>query len=274
MSQMPEIGNARLLGSDFDNTKFLTLQSEADPHILSVNQIYAFGIDQVLGRSFHNRFLAEGGHNNRAPAEIIEALVPEMTTEEVNEHTRKLVTAKLEILCSQIGSPLASGSTWPEPTPGFARFWEDLSNYNQSHDKPITTVDISAGHVPFIHQAYDHHGLERPDLVITDEWLVDELDLGDMPVKERTKPAPLPLEVAVSYWISNLNLAKEFDPNHYDSELRSRIIYTGDSDEKDGGLARNFGVDFVLLDPTDSVSNWQEIARRLKIGATVLETTV
>ena len=52
----------------------------------------------------------------------------------------------------------------------------------------------------------------------------------------------------------------------YSPSERDSIIYVGDDSIKDGELAKNSGVDFVLLEAGRSEATWEEVARRLQIG--------
>lgn len=248
-----------LFASDFDGTKFLTSESADD--ILSVDDAYAVALDSLLGPNIADKFLEKGGHLHRTPAEIILSLCQDMSANDTEVAANVLTKIKLDVLMDQVGKPLADGALWPRPTDGFTDLWSVLPQ----SDGLITTADISAGHAPFIHRVYDQHGLQRPDLVITDEFLVADLDLGDTPPEERAKPAPLLLEVAKSLWLEQLGSKALLLAEDEELMLHS-IIYVGDSKEKDGGLAENCDIEFVLLEPELSVENWAEVGRWLGLG--------
>lgn len=242
-----------LFASDFDGTKFLT--SETAAGILTVTDAYAEGIRDSLGICAVDQFLAQGGHQHRTPAEIIADLCADADVREIESLSTRLIAAKIAILTEQIGKKLSDGALWPRPTEGFVSLWEGLDRYAPL-GVGMTTADVSAGHVPFIHQTYDTHGLKRPDLVITDDLLVDEFDLGDVSPEERAKPSTLLLEVTSALWIAELGLAQ----STVDTEsFKENTLYIGDSLEKDGGMARNYGVDFILLHSEAAAPDWREV---------------
>lgn len=249
-----------LFASDFDGTKFLT--SELGKGILTVSDAYAEGIDTVLGAEYADAFTQTGGHHHRTPAEIVADLCPDMTQSEVENISVALIAAKISLLTEQIGKPLHDGALWPRPTDGLVSLWEQVSDHNDANDN-ITTAELSAGHTPFIKKTYDVHGLEQPDLILTDDFLVDELDMGAIPAQKRAKPETLLLEVASALWLKKIESSSGEDAL---TQAKGSTIYTGDSIEKDGGLAQNYGVTFVLLDPEHSIKNWNQIGRWLQVG--------
>lgn len=263
--QLDEIRDSMLFASDFDGTKFLT--SEQGPGIVTVSEAYRYGLEQLIDSPTAERFWQQGGHQHRTPAEIVGSVCPDMKRAEVEVTAKRLIAAKINILSDQVGAPLPDSTPWPRPTTGFPQFWEQLSVRKESDPDYVVTADLSAGHVPFIEKAYAVHGLESPDMIITDDLLVEDYDMGDTPPEERAKPAPLLLDVARCLWLHRLgtNLST-IDPE----VINRQIIYTGDSEEKDGGMAVNGGVEFVLLDPEISQQNWQEIKAWLKLGETTL----
>lgn len=258
-----------LFASDFDGTKFLT--SEMGAGILTVSDAYAEGIDELLGTGYADTFIKDGGHQHRTPSEIIAELCPDMTPDEVESMSLHLIRAKMNLLIDQIGKPLADGAKWPRPTDGLVHLWNQISQHNSNIENAIATAEISAGHIPFIEKTYDVHGLKQPDIIVTDDFLVDELGMGEISAQERAKPSVLLLEVASTLWLNRLNIASNTEEME---AAKQHIIYTGDSDEKDGGLARNYGVEFVLLEPEHSSDNWQEIGQWLSIGECSLRGAV
>lgn len=258
-----------LFASDFDGTKFLT--SESGEGILTVSEAYAEGIRDLLGAPAVAQFLDQGGHQHRTPAEIVADLCPDMAISEIESQARLLTAAKIAILTEQIGKPLSDGVLWPRPTDGFVSMWENLG-WSDQRDTSVTTADLSAGHIPFIKRTYDVHGLQHPDFVVTDDFLVDELDLGDVPLEDRAKPSPLLLEVANALWMAQLGASATATNERLQ---RANTIYVGDSLEKDGGMAEKYGATFVLLNPEASVENWEEVTEWLNMarltvrGATV-----
>jgi hypothetical protein len=250
-----------LVTKDFDGTGFDTLRKE--PGILNVAEAYAHGIDELLGSAAVEDFLAEG-HNNRTPAMIVADLCPDMSDTDVEDMSQRLTAAKLSVLTGQIGHVLPGGATWPRPTEGFVRFWDNLSADPVRQDGLIATAELSAGHVPFIRAVYNHHGLEQPDQVMTDEVLVREYDLGDIPPSEREKPATLLLDVVVCNWLQSHRVNTVLaDPR----ALKNRIAYAGDCPKKDAGLATNADVEFFLIQANDATAGWEQYARWVDVAS-------
>lgn len=255
-----QLGNERLGAFDFDGTQFQT--SEEGAGIVSVDQAYAMVLEDLLGVGVADQF-RETGHNHRTPAEIIQQLCPDMIPHEVDQHALRLIAGKKAVLLGQVGTRLADGALWPRPTEGFPDLWEDLANESR-----VTTAVISAGHVPIIKAVFDVHSLPEPDILVTDDVLVEEFDMGDVSPEERAKPAPLTLEVASTLWLARLGITDVISQGlDFDSVMRSHIVYAGDSEEKDGGLAASFGVDFVLVNPDQSFKNWQSFRQRIGLSS-------
>lgn len=271
LEQISDLEQVRFCATDFDGTKFET--SEAGDGILSVDQAYAYGIDQLVGAQAVDAFMSGGGHNHRTPAEIVASLNHDMSQPEIEQTAARLVDAKIEVLMDQIGRPLNDGAQWPRPTEGFVSFWETLHSYNEQHGLLVTTADISAGHVPIIERIYDCHGLKKPDLIVTDDTLVEELGMDHVPAADRAKPNPLILRVAVSRWAGRLGVA--FDGiASLEGDLRQRVIYCGDSPEKDGAMAANYGVEFELIAPGQAAEAWQRTGLWLGIERAAREGTL
>ncbi len=241
---------AILVGVDFDGTGFLT--SEAGPNVLTVDDAYRLAIEETIGSDVAARF---EGHGHRTPAEIVAALVPDSSFEESRDIERRIIEQKLAALTGQIGVRLPDGALWPRPTEGYAPLWDRLSREKQL-GRSVTTAVLSAGHTDFIARTFDTHGLEQPDILITDDVLVD-LCLADVPPELRAKPAPLILTLARLAWLTRLGVkAHEHETL---SGMNDRIIYAGDSVEKDGGLAQAHGVAFVLIPSEAAASAWGQV---------------
>lgn len=251
---------ARLFATDFDGTTHLT--SEEAPGIATVNDAYRDAIDETLGASAVQTFLRQGGHQHRTPAEIVSDISPDMDTLEVAEASSRITHLKLEVLMGQIGKELPGGDVWPRPTNGFVKFWQSLQ---QDRERGITidTAVLSAGHTEFITKTFAVHELAQPDILVTDDVLIG-FNLGYLPPDMRAKPAPLPLAVAKLLWLGRHGMRAHDDIDM--QALNARIMFAGDSEAKDGGLAQSAGVDFVHVDPDTSHCAWGE-ARQWAAGA-------
>lgn len=252
---------ARMFASDFDGTQFLT--SERAQDISTVSDAYAIALDSMFGPEASDSFLNEGGHNHRTPSEIIRSLLTDETHDKTEKLAQDLTERKLEVLLDQIGKKLSDGALWPRPTDGFAKLW-DFVNDSDAADKPrIFTTVLSAGHAVFIERVFETHGLCLPDAIVTDELLISDYGMAEMPLEARAKPATPLLEVATALWLDDIEARQKLAD---EPELKSRVVYAGDSPEKDGGMAQNFGVDFVLIDETSAEQGWSNVGIKLGLG--------
>ena len=247
---MPRWYNATLFATDYDGTTNIT--SEPSSRIVDVNQAYAIGLADVLDEEAAATFSAQGGHKNRTPIEIIEALRPHLDYSTLGRLANTLSEVKLDILIGQIGTELEDGSRWPRPTDGYVEFWTQL-NEAMASGAAISTAIISAGHTRFIERSFDYFGLPQPQCMITEDVLRG-LRLT-VPLRHQAKPQPLPLELAKQV----LRIAQ--------SRLFARVIYTGDDPVKDGGLATNAGAEFVLIDKSNARAGWREVSESLGLSA-------
>ncbi len=255
------ITSSGLFGSDFDGTKFRT--GESAPGILTVNEAYAEGIASLVGSALADVFLDQGGHNHRTAPVIIKDLCPDMPDEDVESTSASLVEAKMQLFNDQIGRTMPDGSIWPRPTDGFVECWDRVGDLRRKNPLAVVTADLSAGHVSFIVKTYDVHGLERPDMIVTDETLTGEHGMQDVLPVDREKPAPLLMEVAHKGWLTLLGVDAGLVN---DQTSKDRVIYAGDSPEKDGGLAANHGVEFVLINTDSARPDWERVNYWLRLG--------
>lgn len=236
--------------SDYDGTIALTGETPVDG--VDVNGAYYQAIETAINPEAAVAFQNNGGHRHRAPIEIVTALAEFTRSAGPNYFNRlaETVTAiKVDILTEQIGKPNSDGSKWPRPTDGFLEFWTDLEN--ERRRRSIGSGVISAGHTAFIHRWFEFFDLEQPDVFSTAE--VTDNIAPDRAIKERVKPAPMPLVLARAVL------------NDIYGEGNHPIYYVGDSVEKDGGLAAATGSDFTLIEPETSHHAWQTLASKLSL---------
>jgi hypothetical protein len=295
--------SARLFASDADNTQMLSF--EKSPQGIGVEEAYRYGIAAIYGPSGVNQYIASGGHQNRTPAEIVISLVPFVKNPEVFQHvalmteldyptqdivahiqtitpseknitvsdleieelkatTRLLVDLKLQRLLSQVGLALPSGEYWPRPVPGFMDFMKLL----RGSSEPIDSAIISAGHTQFIDSVYDLWGIERPDIYVTTETL-SKLNLDEyFTPSELAKPSSLLMTVTEQLWVQKYGLP---DTTAIDKE---QIVYVGDDIRKDGGLARNSGVEFIHIDPCAPEESWRRVGKHLLLDTAITNRVV
>ena len=253
----------RLVAVDFDDTTNLT--SERSPELLTVDQASVLALTTILDATTAANYSESGGHGGRTPAKIIADLHPDMTEDEVQAYTAQFVTEKMALLSQQIGTVLPDGALWPRVTDGFADCWNKLGENNPGC---VTTAVLSAGHEPFIHASFDLHGLNRPDILVTDDLLIDLMCLAGQPIpgpKERGKPSPYIMDAAIGLWLERFGV----DPTTTSIHRSEQILFVGDSVEKDGGLAQNTGAAFMHLEHEMARETWQAVS--VWAGATALQ---
>lgn len=248
-----------LLACDYDGTQFLT--SEPTPSGVSVETAYTLAIGEHLGRAALNAFVDQGGHKHRTVTEIIRSLIPDLDRNRLERFASRITDSKLEILGSCIGEHLPDGTPWPRPTDGFVELWERVDEAKNAGNLVGTAV-ISAGHTSFEQKTFDMLGLTPPDVYLTDD-VIQALALN-MPLKDQVKPSPLMLELAQQLFLYKIKIANR-GLNLSSDTLKT--IYVGDDPIKDGGLAEQANVEFVLMDPHHARESWQQVATHLGLGA-------
>ncbi|RTK95121.1 hypothetical protein EKI60_01550 [Candidatus Saccharibacteria bacterium] len=240
------MAEALFVGTDFDGTTHLT--SEPAPDGSTVELAYEMAIDAHLGPDAVDVFVNDqGGHRSRDPNEIVASLLPQDVDEAtVDRFTRKVVESKLEILEPSIGMPLADGTPWPRPTPGFAPLWRAISTAKEA-GVLIGAATLSAGHTDFQKKVFSVHGLEYPDIFMTYDVL--RAMCPDIPHEDLAKPSPFMLTVAREAW--------KFGQQVQGREINTiKTFMAGDSNEKDGGLARAANIPFYLINAEDGSLAW------------------
>lgn len=236
--------------SDYDGTMART--GETPVGGVDVNGAYKQAIAEVIDEQAAQEFEDNGGHNHRAPIEIVTDLsryLSGLSTDQLKRVAAQLSAHKLDILSGQIGTRNSDGSLWPRPTDGFVEFWQALTEARGK--RKIGTAVISAGHTDFIVKWFDTFDLEQPDAFSTAEVVDNLLPLS--PAEEKTKPARLPLLIAKT----------ALDDKYGDAV--NTIYYVGDSEVKDGGLAANTDAQFVLVDEANARPAWSLLGARLQL---------
>ena len=298
----PLFETAILLASDYDETQFHTF--DPAPEGIGVNEAYELAIAQVLGPYALDEYRRQGGHNNRTPSEIVESLLgrsnghllekivdlsrdgasgedlyefvanqpePDMVQgwiwapeEQLRIISGVVVEFKLKPLTRQIGQRIDENSFWPRPTKGFIDFAKAIEDARKG-GQIINTATISAGHAKFILRTYELYDIPEPDILVTDETI--QANNVHISAERRAKPAPYPMALAKREWLRmhRQSAIKLRDPTT-SADINARIVYTGDDQTKDGGLATASRVDFVLHDKNKSQESWQEVGRRIRLG--------
>ncbi len=215
-----------ILASDFDGT--IADTSLPSPEGRTVSTATESALVQIFGQTGPVLLDQIGGIQSRAPYELVLMLQEEARQKGVDlenayrtagELTDEFVRLKLEQLLPEI-SP-----EWPVVYPGFTEMYAGL----EQHGARLAVV--SSGHDDFIRRVFDVNDLPQPEILVTS----DTLQRRGHPT--RYKPDPYSLKVCV----------QEFFRLY--GERPQSMMFIGDSEEKDGGLAREFHVPFGFFNP-------------------------
>lgn len=244
----------RLVAQDFDGTIAQTFQKS--PAGIGVEEATEQAVDYVFGPVITDQYRSSGGLRNRAPLEVVQKISPGVSEEEIKNLLTSLIISKLDILDAEIGTTFSDGTIWPRPIAGYLEFLEKLQ-IAQDNGQHIDSLILSSGHEPFIKKVYSAWGVQEPNLIIGQET-TEQRGLGNI-----VKPNSTLMKLAHRIWAEDYGL----NPSFIGLQLaKSRTLYIGDDENKDGQLARNSGVKFALIDPTDTAQAWNEISRRLSEG--------
>lgn len=259
---------------DFDGTLADTFTKS--PNGIGVNEAYEGGVVSIFGEAGAVAFRRIGGLQNRAPAELIRALlevdpslrevgkrfhdaakhadVPWDEENPINTFTELLVREKLGILVKEIGTADSAGKQWPQPFPGVVEFFRIIDAINQRGEVQIDIGIISSGHTEFIRRTFEMWGVPLPPIFVTDDDIRGRQHPRE--AAHRVKPGLLPFAIAYLKWLdlrwpgrqqSEPHSREPIDSPH---ELKQYILYVGDDAVRDGGLAHGAHMEFCSFDPT------------------------
>ena len=256
---------AQLLAKDFDGTVAQTF--EKSPSGVGVHEAHELTVETMFGIKALDHYISGGGLQNRAPIEVVQDLAQDAEGDELNQLVSLFIDTKLGVLMGEIGTRFPDGSIWPRPTTGYLELRERI---DKARDDGLLIDDLilSSGHEPFIRRTYQAWGVGEPTHIVAEE-AIRQLALA-LPIEQLVKPSPVLMDVSHDMWRQDYGLKPTSKPNH---DERDRIVYVGDDPIKDGELARSSGVDFVLLDPGNSLEIWQGVSSRLHLGDTALRGT-
>lgn len=263
-----KLENTLLFLSDSDGT--ICNPFELSPKGIGIEKAYKLAVKDIFGQQGLNIYNKNGGLNNRSPTQVITSLIElggkklldksykslmdypnhldglipigkgvplEWKSDDpVPVLTELMVRYKLSYFINEIGSILPDGSIWPKLYPGFSLFFNNLKN-NKNSEFGI----ISSGHEIFIKKVFEVHKLEPPKIIITDD---DTRGLTHLPAPQRSKPSKILISMAIDQFMQQNQISK-IDTHFF----KNHTVYTGDDIYKDGMLAINYGIQFLLFDP-------------------------
>ena len=255
--------NRYLIGFDFDGTIAKTY--EKSPSGIGVYEAYQMAIADLLGPNVVEEYNNLNGRESMSPLEIIAHLTIHNTnndSESVLHQANDLVRRKLSILISQIGQRFDDGSMWPPEEPGFRSVWEEIEALNSRGGFEIKTAVISSGHREFIRKTFDVYDLRQPDYLVTE----DEVRGRKYPfeIARRVKPGTLQMAMVHRQWLRDLAIHFGDGNREKVQQTRDNILYIGDSELKDGGMAVRSGVSFLHY--SEKAHTWDSIHTILDQG--------
>ncbi len=293
---------------DFDDTAFFT--SEKSPQGMTVPKAYWGAIRSVFGDEAADVFQSEG-LRSRAPIEIVTSLMNACSERTLlanahifyqkNKHrfenhayipvnkggslgndltfmVEMLVFAKLQRLHSELGSRFPNDVSWPAPCAGFEHFMDAVAQNNRQKDRRdknfIHIAVISSGHDIFIRRCFKKEQFQVPQTMVTDDDM-RTVNLKSMELKRKVKPGTFGITTLHSRLFKLLNGRRPATGEDLQKGLAMKqdMVLIGDSLEKDGGLAANYGIRFLLYDPdrkhpglnhgNASFHHWSDLANLL-----------
>lgn len=264
---------ATLFVADFDRT---VAETFAVPHGgLGVTEAYEQAIEVVFGAEARRKYVDNGGLENRAPLEVVKELIGDAnaSTDTVQRALLKLNKTKLDILVGQIGMKLHENgdATWPQPTEGYIELLQALQVANRAETTPVQHAILSSGHTVFIEATYAHWqdrfgDLLLPLTVVTTDDTENLSTVFCLSPDQLVKPSKHLMTATIN------RLLGEETSRRLGDEQRAQTLYVGDDEIKDGELAKNADVDFVLMPHSTEGQRlaWARVAKQLGLSATAL----
>ena len=262
---------------DYDGT--IADTAALSPNGINVAEAYKKSIQAVFGERALKKYECNGGLRNRAPSEVVYELLD--ASEELRSHlianarrfyseendrlkqivpvgkgvnidswdtrnieqllTEILVRQKLEYLLREVGKPLqGEQGLWPKPMHGFMDFWNALYSCRSNAEYKYSTAIVSSGHDEFINRTFRLWNLPLPDYMVTEDDIRGMIYPKEL--SRRFKPGQLQMALVHRAWLRSIDIGA-YDPIAI-LESRKRMVYFGDHEEKDGGLARGTRIIF------------------------------
>lgn len=272
---------------DFDGTIANTF--EPSPKKFGVNEAYEFAVKEIFGEEGLITYQAIGGLKNRAPIELVSAILaqkPKLIEEakkiilqKPNEAklfldkdcfkktiTEILVQFKLEKLLKQIGTKFSDEKTWPQPYEGIPEFFKKISDINKEGKINIDIGIISSGHTKFIEKTFSLWKIPCPELLVTDDDIRTRLYPEEK--ERRIKPSSFLFALMHQKWLKKQGINSQNFDFKFAEDMHEKVFYIGDDFEKDGGLAQEAHILFCWFNSeyTEGEEGNKKICYHSKIG--------
>jgi len=271
---------------DFDNTvahTFLHIPNESDNIVVGA---YGQALNMIWEKDAFELLHSVNGLKNRAPGELIRAILEQAEKELPGSRQSLITKAKAAFHDKFMGKPMNERlSACVASGKGFPWIWDDkkpeqtiteflvraklntlLVKIGEHYPTPCpgfvqfyqklrcqepgsynVSGIISSGHEVFIKQTFAAWKIKCPCLLLTDDDLRGSTKIDYV---QAAKPNPILVDMLYRIWLksqfSSL-AARQFQ--EFKEVAKARTIYFGDDLNKDGGLAKNAGVRFGYFNP-------------------------
>jgi len=218
-----------LVAIDFDGTSAATFEDSSNG--MNVHVASNKAIAEIFGSEGVHVYEKLGGLMNRDPGELITIMLKTMgLSSEPKDITELYIQKKLSYLIPEV-SPI-----WPRLYPGVKQFFLAVGK----GELPIDIAIISSGHDSFIQRVFDANGIPQPNILVTS----DIIQSREMPRRARYKPFTYQLAEAHRQWEGSNNIHERYVGRAHG---KSNMIYIGDDEKKDGGLAEQARIPFLFV---------------------------
>lgn len=265
-----------LIAFDFDGTLADTFAKS--PNGIGVNEASAQAVEDLFGEEGARALSAVGGLKNRAPVELIQALIAKGDVAQMTKSAREYVKKNIDELFGNVpqgkGVPLAPlleegevepavlaeafvrrklailtkeiSPEWPKPMEGLVDALSAIRALSEG-EAQIKIAVLSSGHELFIRKCFLQWDIPPPDILITDDDLRGVKHLG---AEAKVKPSVYLLAKLHQAW----RRARGLRPDEIDVPLEGRMrkegmMYAGDDQHRDGQLALSHDVLFGWYRP-------------------------
>ena len=273
------------LAFDFDGTVADTFTKS--PSGIGVKEAYEQAILDIFGEEGKNIYNELGRLKNRAPSELVKAILDHAQElskrEELIKRAKEFYITFKNDLTGLVPEKKGVPLQWPEPpedspekiiaellvrkkleilSDEIGKQFPDGSLWPRpcagfipfwwelqsiKNECGITTAIISSGHEKFIEKVFSIYGLPLPNILVTEDDIRGRKYPQEM--ERRVKPGELSFALAHQQWLRRIGK----EPTTYTIEdLKSQRpyeVYFGDDPNKDGEMARKAGVIFGWYNP-------------------------
>ena len=296
---LESLGKTRFFFFDFDGTiahTFLHIPNEPANIVVGA---YSQALSTIWGKEAFELLHSVNGLQNRAPGELIRAILEQAEKEFAGGRQDLITEAKAAFYEKFMGKPMnVRLSACVAQGKGFPWVWNNKNPeqtiteflvrakldillvkigehyptpcpgfkhfYQKLHCQEPGSYNvsgiISSGHEVFIQQTFAAWKIKCPNLLLTDDDLRGSHKIDYV---QAAKPNPILVDMLYHLWLKSQYSqlpARQFQ--EFKELAKTRTIYFGDDLNKDGGLAQNAGIRFGHFNPNHDPEKGDETAGR------------